>query len=77
MFFCCVDFAKALKLSIEVPDGLLQILTDGVRLLPSSPDVLDGVSQVEAHVLDDIDALDARRVAGIMSGMVYWVRHWC
>ena len=57
---------------LDVPDCLAQIL-HGVSLIASPPKVLDGVADAEVMVLGDGDALNTRRVPGVVRGMVYWV----
>lgn len=62
----------ALKLPLDVPHSLLQVLFP-VFLPARAPEVLHGVPETEAHVLRDLDTLNAGRVVGVVGWMVYWV----
>src|SRR4029079_3098857 len=63
-----------LDLARHVPRRLLKIL-DHVALLVSTPDVLDSVAEVEAHMLGDRDALHAGRMCGVMRRVIDKVGH--
>ena len=64
----------AVKLTVDVPAGLLQIL-DGVALEIRAPDVLHRVAEVEAHVFGDLDALDPAGMIGVVGRVVHRVSH--
>jgi hypothetical protein len=38
-----------------------------------SPNVFDGVAKIEAHMLGDLDALNAARMLSVVLWMIYWV----
>lgn len=63
------------ELTFDVPEGLSEVLFGVWSLQPCSPDVLDGVPEVEAHVLGYIDALNPARVGRIVGRMVDIVCH--
>lgn len=63
MWCCC--WGTLCDLAVDVPPSFLQVF-DGVALEVGAPDILDGVAETKAHVLGYLDALDTRRVGGVM-----------
>lgn len=71
--FGCLAFDSA-DFPIDIPSGFPQVFQDGARVFESStPNVLDGVAEVESHPLNHIDAFEAGRMRGVVLGMVYVV----
>ena len=48
---------QPLDLLVEIPDRLFQVF-DEIALVAGTPHILDGVTEVETHVLGYIDAFD-------------------
>ena len=66
-------FAPAVNFPVDVPTRLFKILQRIVfQVCP--PQVFDGVPNAEPHVLSDLDALNAARVAGVVRRVVHHVR---
>ena len=57
--------SSAFNLPLDVPNGLPQIFLEG-PLLAGTPEIFDGITQIEGHVFDDGDALDSARVRVVM-----------
>jgi hypothetical protein len=64
-------FLTSLNLSIQIPTRFLKVLHPGFEI--RSPNVFDGVAKIEAHMLGDLDALNAARMLSVMLWMVYRV----
>jgi hypothetical protein len=59
---------------LDVPNSFAKILY-GIAFLACSPEVFDGVAGAKVEVLGNSDALNPRRVSGVMWRVVDWVRH--
>src|SRR5208282_3233140 len=64
---------QSFDLSVHAPGCLAQVLNWIARLEPGSPEVLDRAAHVEVVVLDDVHALHAARVGGVVLRVVHWV----
>jgi hypothetical protein len=64
-------FLASLNFPIQIPPGFLKVLHTGLEIC--SPDVLDRVAQVKAHMLGVLDALNTGWVLSVMLWMVYRV----
>jgi hypothetical protein len=64
-------FLASLNLSIQIPACFLKVLHPGFEI--RSPNVFDGVAKIEAHMLGDLDALNAARMLRVVLWMVYRV----
>jgi hypothetical protein len=59
-------------LAVDVPDCFFQIF-DFIAFIPGSPDVLDGISPAEIHVLCYLDRLNPRGVFAVVGRMIYGI----
>jgi hypothetical protein len=64
-------FLASLNLSVQIPTCFLKVLHPGFEI--RSPNVFDRIAQVEAHMLGDLDALNAARMLRVVLWMVYRV----
>jgi hypothetical protein len=64
-------FLASFNLSIQIPACFLKVLHSGFEI--RSPNVFDRVAQVEAHMLGDLDALNAGWVLRVVLWVVNWV----
>lgn len=58
----------------DVPQGFLQVL-GRCAFAPVPENVLERIATIERQMARDLDALDARRMSGVVGGVVYGVGH--
>jgi hypothetical protein len=64
-------FLTSLNLSIQIPACFLKVLHPGFEI--RSPNVFDGVAEIEAHVLGNLNAFHAAGMLRVVLWMVYWI----
>lgn len=62
---------EAFDFTLDVPAGFAQVFYWGFGFEASTPDVFDGVAEIEVEVFGDLDALDSGRVGLVVGWMVY------
>ena len=58
----------------DIPRCFFKVL-DGIAFQICAPNVFHCIAKIEAHMLGDLDALDAAGVFSIMRRMIYGVCH--
>jgi hypothetical protein len=64
-------FLASLDFPVQIPTCFLKVLHPGFEI--RSPNVFDGVAKIEAHMLGDLDALNARRMLSVVLWVVYGI----
>jgi hypothetical protein len=64
-------FLTSLNLSIQIPTRFFKVLHPGFEI--RSPNVFDGVAKIEAHVLGNLNALNAAGMLRVVLWMVYGI----